>query len=173
MNTNWPIEVTILDETCNIAGPYGIYTEDYPNTINDWVKYEFIKVNPTPHLAMLDWWTAHERLDKAIFKLRRENDGAINALLMLQSEPHLASPLLLTGKTLYNVTWAYFGYIDGQEQYIIDISNYVRQHSIFQKLLESPPEIPIFVRPEKRAKEKVPQKPPPIIRNKYSIPSKK
>lgn len=162
--THWPKDVIVLDESCNLQGPYGIQTPPYPNTLPAWVDWEFrtdadgnnrlvdVPCAYSNHLESLDWWTSYYRIMTWARELKKQSGAKQD---VISSSGPLFDRIALNPRIAYNLAWAYHGYVDGQELSTLKLLTKLQTCDLFQKLKESQPTIPTHFDAKNYAKKEV------------------
>lgn len=123
----WPEEVTILDSTCNIAGPYGgtLISKDYPNYINEWVALE------VPHILALEFFDAYNRITLWEAASIRLTYPVWELIGINPNDPKDWNDRV---RLMYNVTWAYLGYTEGQSEEVLLVLKEIKEDPNFDNI---------------------------------------
>lgn len=183
----WPIEVTILDQSCNISSVYGNHTPGYPDDLQAWVQYELEKRTgpPSSYILGLRFWGAYHDINRWCDYCEKREQPSVQSLLPGIKTAYNNYITIITSEGVahnidnwnyrvrfkYNLTWAYLGYTDGQCEAVLKMLQYITKCPLFQKLKEMPPEPRTYYRePKQRAKKEVyVPKPKPKPTNQYSF----
>ena len=145
----WPTQVLVLDDDCNISGPYGIttpgnpaslgfYGTAYPNYLHEWTTFSFRTEKGSNHLSSLEWQTTYNRIGTWQTRLVYDaNQGNIDEeffRLLYSVRDRKISNFNYRAKLIYNLAWAYHGYEPYPEP-IPELLSYMKNHHIFQKLV--------------------------------------
>lgn len=133
----WPERIHVLTNTENLSSHWGIQTEGYPNTMNDWVHFEL-----NNYYLELEWWSVHYHISRWARHLDYNNDKRYKEILSTQEEKYLPCKLLLSSRSLYNLVWAFLGYTEGQHPSTLRLLEYLHSNDIFETLRKEEPYIP-------------------------------
>lgn len=145
----WPEQVLVLDDDCNISGPYGtptpgnpaslgFYGDKYPNTLSEWTSFFFRNEQGSNHLDLLKWQTTYNRI--GVWETRllhaanngQRDEDFFNLIYSVRGSgvEHWNYRVRL----MYNLAWAYHDYIPYPEP-IPSLLHYIKNHILFQKLV--------------------------------------
>lgn len=135
----FPQQVHVLTETENISGPYGEHTEGYPDYINTWVVFEC-----PLYYDQLEFLSVHRHVLNWCKYLKLDNDAKYKYII--QSDLPIEDHLRREGKIIYNLAWAYLGYVDNQCPIALQLLDYLHERTVspldernlFEKLKSDP-----------------------------------
>lgn len=145
----WPEQVLVLEDDCNISGPYGIptpgnprtlgfYGDKYPNTLSEWTSFFFRNEEGSNHLSLLEWYTTYNRIGVWETRLcyaanKGDRDEEFFNLIYSVRGPQ-SEHFNYRTRLMYNLAWAYHDYIPYPEP-IPSLLHFMKNHSLFQKLV--------------------------------------
>ena len=118
-----PPEVTVLTDEDNISGPFGIHTEGYPDTIEEWIRYEC-----KDHLTTLEFTSIRTHILRWVNHLKYTKDAKYK--FIISSGLPIHEHLRYEGKVIYNLAWAYLGYIDNQCPVALSLLEYLHSRTV-------------------------------------------
>ena len=121
---DWPEEVYILDEDCNISSYWGTRTEGYPNTVSEWVLFSLANTRDYYYISQY-WWSLWYKITSSPYKATNK----VSKKLSVYDRVRIS----------HNAIWCYFGYTEGQSDLTLEFFDIL---SVFKEplpLLEPTP----------------------------------
>lgn len=185
----WPTQVLVLEDDCNISGPYGTKTAgrpqddgflqgtQYPNHLGEWTSFFFRdKEGNSNHLSCLEFQTTLNRIGiwqtQILGENNRGNRDEEYFRLMSLVRPYTQEHYNYRQRTTYNLAWAYHDY-GPYPSPIPELLAYMKAHTLFQKLVAEGIErmqSPFLTTPIKHAKKTDPKQRPAFKKSKKLIP---